>query len=421
MILHRFRAWLVGVLAGLAAATPIGAQEVTLMWIGTGGAAGTYFPLGGAIANALSAPPGSTSCERGGSCGVPGLVVSAQATAGSVDNIGLLRNRRVDAALVQADVIDAAFRGVDGFAKDGPFDDLRVIANLYPEHLHLIARADSGIEAITDLVGKRVSLDVYGSGSHLVAERTLAAFGLQEVEAHEQTLPAGLAAERLETGQLDAFMLMAGAPAAAARNLIESGVARLLPIIGRPAGDVAAQSGFLYLSSIPGDAYGLDKDVPTIAVGSQLVVRADMDETLAYDITRALFRPQVLSQLGRAHPMARFITLPSALKGVTIKLHPGARRYYREAGLTGKAIAAAVRGRPNRGRVRASAMRYRIADRHGTGDRHPAQHPAAPIGGQGGFQPRMGLVHTLAGIGFVTHHQPHRADDDVSADAARQA
>src|SRR5688500_14058683 len=117
-----------GLAAGLATA-----QEIKFFRIGTGGTAGTYFPIGGLLANAISNPPGSRACEEGGSCGVPGLVATAVASNGSVANINAIGAGTLESGFSQSDVAYWAHTGTGVFETQGAVEKVRAIANLYPE------------------------------------------------------------------------------------------------------------------------------------------------------------------------------------------------------------------------------------------------------------------------------------------------
>ncbi len=157
-------------LAGMAAALllalslvpPVAAQETKFLRIGTGAIGGTYFPVGGLIANAISSPPGSRSCEAGGSCGVPGLIAVTQSTQGSVENVIAVGGGELETALTQADIAYFAYFGKGVLAKRGRLSNLRAIANLFPEMVHLVVRRESGIWEVAGLKGKRVNLGERG-------------------------------------------------------------------------------------------------------------------------------------------------------------------------------------------------------------------------------------------------------------------
>ena len=155
-------------------------QDITFFRIGTGGTAGTYFPIGGLIANAISNPPGSRACADGGSCGVPGLVATAVASNGSVANVAGIATGSMQSGFVQSDVAYWALNGTGIYEGRPKVDVLCAIANLYPESFHLVVRKGAGIKSIRDLKGKRMSLDEPGSGTLVDARLILAAYGMTE-------------------------------------------------------------------------------------------------------------------------------------------------------------------------------------------------------------------------------------------------
>src|SRR5688572_13843999 len=155
MKINRRSALLVGLGTALAGSQAF-AQDITFFRIGTGGTAGTYFPIGGLIANAISNPPGSRACADGGSCGVQGLVASAVASNGSVANVGAIASGSMQSAFIQSDVAYWGFTGTGIYEGRPKVDSLRAIANLYPESFQLVARKGAGIKTIMDLKGKRV-------------------------------------------------------------------------------------------------------------------------------------------------------------------------------------------------------------------------------------------------------------------------
>lgn len=301
--------------------------------IGTGGAGGTYFAVGGLIANVISRPPGSRPCERGGSCGVPGLIAVAESTEGSVQNVNRIADGRMESGLVQADIAYWAYRGEAGFEERGPVEKLRVIANLYPEAMHIVVRRNAGIPDIGSLEGKRVALGARQSGTLVDARLILDAHGLSDTDVTPFYYSVDAAAAALRNGEIDAFFFVAGTPAPAIATLAEGSPVGLLQIAGPPAIALRERYPFFQTAVIAPGAYTGVLATQTIAVGAQWVVSADVEEELVYEITRALWRPENRRLMRTGHPQMRQITLDSALTGLSIPLHPGAERYYREAGL----------------------------------------------------------------------------------------
>ena len=144
-------------------------NDLTFFKIGTGGTAYTYYPVGGMIANAISKPPGSRECGKGGSCGVDGLIASAVSSRGSVDNVNAIISGLRNSGFAQSDVAYWAYTGTGTMEGKEPAKDLRTIAALFEEHIHLVTLKDSGINSVKDLKGKRVSLDEPGSGTYVDA------------------------------------------------------------------------------------------------------------------------------------------------------------------------------------------------------------------------------------------------------------
>ncbi|WP_084536960.1 TAXI family TRAP transporter solute-binding subunit [Azospirillum halopraeferens] len=325
--------------AGLALLAALGrpgaaaAQELRFFRIATGTTGGTYFPIGGLIANAISNPPGSRPCERGGSCGVPGLIAVAQATSGSVENIELLRTGGAEAALSQADVAFWAYTGTGIYEGRPPLDSLRSIGTLYTEAVHIVVRADSDIRTVADLRGKVVSVGEEGSGTLVDARVVLDAYGLGLGDLQPRHLKPGTAADRLARRDLDAFFIVGGFPVAAVTDVAARVPVRLLPVDGEVARRLLADQRFFIEGVIPADVYPGVPETPALSVGAEFVVRADRPEDLIHGVTRALWHDSTRRLLAEGHPKGSSLDPARAVANVSVPLHPGAERYYREAGL----------------------------------------------------------------------------------------
>jgi len=315
-------------LAGSAAA-----QDITFFTIGTGGTAYTYYPIGGVIANAISKPPGSRECGEGGSCGVDGLIASAVSSRGSVDNVNAIISGLRDSGFAQSDVAYWAYTGTGTMEGSEPATDLRTIAALFEEHIHLVALADSGINSVADLAGKRVSLDEPGSGTYVDAQLILEANGLSVDDVTAEALKGNAASEALRNGKIDAFFVVTGYPTGALVELSSAADIKLIPIDGAGADSLTEKYGFFSSSDIPDDAYEGVAGVKTVAVGAQWFTSANKDEELIYNITKALWNDESRKLLDVGHAKGQAITLEAALAGVGVPLHAGAERYYREIGL----------------------------------------------------------------------------------------
>ncbi|HXZ01308.1 MAG TPA: TAXI family TRAP transporter solute-binding subunit [Stellaceae bacterium] len=341
-------------LAAAAIAAPLAAratEALDFFRIGTAATTGTYFQIGGVLASAISKPPGARDCERGGSCGVPGLVAVAQASQGSLQNALALGAGQLESALIQSDVAYWAYADAMVAPKrcrqasgeparppppksQGPIKNLRVIAGLFPEDVHVVVRADSPIRSLRDLKGRPVALGEPESGTLADARLVLEAAGLSECEVKAQYLRLSEAADALVEGRIDAFFVVAGYPVPAVVDVATATPTRLLPIPPETAERLAQKFPFFGRDVIPAGSYpGLDTETPTLSTTALWATRAEIDADLVYAITKSLWSDATRRLLEATHPAGRRIRLATALDGLTIPLHPGAARYYREVGM----------------------------------------------------------------------------------------
>ena len=326
------RAAMLGCLA-LGYAAGAQAEDITFFRIGTGSTAGTYFPIGGIIASGISKPPGSRECDAGGSCGVPGLIAVVQSTEGSVANVKGIAGGTLESGLSQADISYWAFRGEGKFEDTGPVESLRTIANLFAESLHLVVRRGSGIDSVADLRGRRVSLDREGSGTRVDALLVLEAYGIALEDIQAEALASGAAADRMRAGELDAFFMIVGTPANAVANLADDNLITLVPVTGPEADKLLELYPFFHKDRITAGTYLNVPETETLSVGAQWLVSAALPDDLVYEVTRALWHPSTRRLLDNGHPKGQAIDVFTALDGLVVPLHPGARRYYSEAGI----------------------------------------------------------------------------------------
>lgn len=307
------------------------AQDVRIFSIATGGVAGTYYPVGGMLADVISQPPGARPCDRGGSCGVPNLIAIASASDGSVANVRAVSEGSVDSGFAQSDVAHDAFVGQGHFAETGAVDELRLIASLYFEHAHVVAKdADS----IADLQGRRISIDNDGSGTQRVAQLLLAAHGLGADNFVAHKVKPSQAIEMMRKDELDAFVIVAGSPTASVEEAVRDLGARVLPLEQDAVRGMLSEHPFFADTRIPPDSYpGQVEPVSTVGVVAQWITSAEQDEALVYALTQSLWHPNSRLLLDNGHSRGRSITLLTALDGAGIELHPGAARFYREQGL----------------------------------------------------------------------------------------
>jgi len=309
------------------------AQDMRFFRIGTGGAGGTYFPIGGLLANAISAPPGSTPCDKGGACGVPGLVAIAQTTNASVANCTGVQTGQMESGLAAADIVYQAFNGLGTF-KDRKYEKLRVIANLFPEHLHLVLPKGGKLDGIEGLRGKRVSVFQAGSGTQVAVLEFLKQFNITKADMQTSELNPQQSADRMADGQLDAFFIIGGTPLAAISQLAATKGMEIYSMKDSEIATFLKALPYYYEDPIPAGSYEGQKSViKSVAVGAQWIVSSDVPEQLVFEITTALWNSNTRRLLDNGHAKAKEIRLESALKAVQVPLHPGAERFYKEKGL----------------------------------------------------------------------------------------
>ena len=292
------------------------ASASTFISIATGGTSGTYYPVGGDIANLFN-----TTIE--------GMNASAQATGGSADNLRLMDTGDAEMGTVQNDVAIYAYTGTDSFAEE-QITSFSVVASLYAEYVQLVVRADSDIQSISDLKGKTVSIGAAGSGVVTNAMHVLEAAGLTVDDINAQYLSFAESGDGLKNKQIDAAFICAGIPNSAITELASTTGVRLISLTDEEvAGLIAAHPTYANLT-IPADVYGLESDTNCIAITALLVCTNDLDEELVYNMTKNLFEQEGIL----THAKAAEITLDTAFAGVgELPIHPGAARYYQEVGL----------------------------------------------------------------------------------------
>jgi uncharacterized protein len=327
------RRWLLGAGLGALLAAQIRpglAQDIRYFRIGTGETGGSLFILGGVIASAVSNPPGSRSCDDGGSCGVPGLIALAQTTAGSVENVTSIGSGELDSGLSQADVAYWAYTGKDVFEHGGAIPKLRAIANLYEESLHVVVHRDSKIKTIADLKNARVNLGPKDSANLVTARLILKAFGLSEKKLRPDYSDMTTASAKFVDGDLDALVVLGEVPLPALVELAAKTPITLLPVGGEKIAQLRLDHDFLSVDVIPAESYPGGTITSTVGIGIIWLVSADLDESLAYDLTKALWNKENRKLLDETGALGRQVRPGSALQAIPVPMHPGAQRYYSE-------------------------------------------------------------------------------------------
>ena len=302
----------------------------------TGSTGGTYFPVGQLIAGLVSHPPGVDRCESAPVCGPSGLIVTARTSDGAVSNVLAVNAGTADSGFAQGDVVADAVAGKGAFKTAGKQSQIRIIADLFPEDVHLIVARNSKIAKVSDLRGKRISLGVESSGTSVTAHAILLAYGIAEWRLKERHDGADVDAQLMQKGQLDAFFFVGGPPVGLIDDLISRGVARLVPIDGDARAALLRAAPALQAGTIPAGTYHGTPAIETVSVHALWIVNAHAPETLVYGITKSLFNPANRPTLQEEGGSAALIRLDTAASDLPAPLHPGALRFFRESGRLAK-------------------------------------------------------------------------------------
>ncbi len=285
----------------------------------SGGTSGTYYPVASAIAQVWGDS-------------VEGLTVDVQATGASAENLNLLNNNDAEIAIVQNDVMYYANTATEGFSEAAPNEGFLTLGTVYPEVCQVVVAGNSDIQSIADLKGKTVSIGAMGSGVESNAKQILAAAGLSVEDIQAQNLGFAESANAIKDGAIAAAFVTAGTPTTAVTELATTNDIRVLSLDDDMIDTLCDTYSFYTPYEIAADVYNAEEATKTVAVKATLVVKADLDEELVYNLTKGLF--ENLDAVAAAHAKGAEMSLKGAVQGVSVPLHPGAARYFEEQGLT---------------------------------------------------------------------------------------
>ncbi|MCS2609797.1 TAXI family TRAP transporter solute-binding subunit [Halomonas dongshanensis] len=303
-------------------AAPAVAQEESYITIGTGGQTGVYYVVGQSVCRMVN----RGSDEHHIRCNAP-------STGGSVANVNGIKTGELDMGVVQSDVQYRAYNGEGNFEEEGPWEDMRAVFTMHGEPLTVVARADSGIESISDFPGKRVNIGNPGSGQRNTMDVVMDAFGWDESTfALASQLDAAEQASALSDNNIDAMVYVVGHPNGSIQEATTTIDARLVSVTGDEIDGLIEEYPYYTRSVIPGGLYrGNDEDVETFGVAATFVTSADVDDEVVYQTVKAVF--DNFDRFKRLHPAFENLNEEDMISdGLTAPLHEGAERYYRERG-----------------------------------------------------------------------------------------
>lgn len=300
------------IIGGCGAKETSGGETIFLTFA-SGSVGGAYYPLGGGIADIVSE--------------LEGVQCTSEATGASIENGRLVGAGESQMGFMMGDAAHKAAQGIEPFENKEP---IKALFNMYTAPEHIITLKDSGIETIEDLRGKRVSVDAPGSGCEAMAKEILKAHGITYDDFKVANLTQTEAGEALKDGNIDALFWNFAYPGAVVMDVTATREIKMIPISDEMLDVITKDFAYYVKDKIPGGTYkGVDDDTPVLAVGNDIVCGADMDEELAYKITKILF--ENIDRLASGHPAANQMT-PEMGANTAIELHPGAARYFKEVG-----------------------------------------------------------------------------------------
>jgi TRAP transporter TAXI family solute receptor len=305
-------------LAAFALATHVTAAEQ--LFLLTGSTGGTYFALGGAI--------GTTWNKH-----LAGKVqVTTQPSGASVENLKRIGKGEAHLGLVMNNIADQAWKGEgDSFKDTKAITNFRAIGVVYPEVYQGFVAADSPVNSIADLKGKRVAVGPVGSGTAVISKDIFTEYGLRFGDFKPEYAGFGDAASKFKDGHIDANFGVLSVPAAAIQDVATARKIKLIEIKGAEFDKLRAKYPFFSQYAIPAGTYGNDKDILTINMQAALYCKADLKDDLVYELTKVFY--EKADEIGTAHAAGKYIQLQKALDGITTPLHPGAVKYFQEKGL----------------------------------------------------------------------------------------
>jgi uncharacterized protein len=303
-------------------ATPGLAKETKLLFA-TGGISGTFYPLGGAIAQVWNQK-------------VPDLNVTVQATGGSVENVRLLGTQGAEIGLCMNDIAYYGQNSLEVFkAKNEKYANFSAVGNIYPDVVQMFARKDGPIQSIADFRDKKISVGPPGSGTEISARQVLSIYGLDfkvKKDFKAQYLSFSESADHFRDKLIDGGYFVVAVPNSALQDINLMHPIRFLEIDDQNFKKVIQAYPLYARFEIPANSYqGLTNPVKTIAVYSAIVVRNDMPADLVYQMTKTLYEERAV--IARGHAAGKFITPETFTAGIAIPFHPGAQKYLKEKGL----------------------------------------------------------------------------------------
>jgi len=308
-----------GITVAMMMSVPVfGTQFIT---IGTGGVTGTYYPTGGAICRMMNKNRKVTKIR-----------CSVESTGGSVYNVNTINAGELDFGISQSDTAYQGYNG-EGKFKGKAVKGLRSVLAIYPELLAFVVRKSSGIKSLTDVKGKKLNIDIPGSGTRMTTDIVLDAVGIKKSDlALANELKSSEGPTMLKDNKIDGYFGVFGHPTANIKDASNSVDIDLVPINGEAIDKLVAKYSYYAKGVISGSFYkGVEHDTQSIGVKAVLVTKDNIDEKVVYTLTKTIL--DNFDSFKKLHPAYKTITKESLLDGLAVPQHKGAIKAFKEAGL----------------------------------------------------------------------------------------
>ncbi|MCX7966324.1 MAG: TAXI family TRAP transporter solute-binding subunit, partial [Syntrophorhabdaceae bacterium] len=275
------------------------AQKQVRLIMATGGTAGTYYPFGGAMAKIWNTA-------------IPEVNVTAQTSGASAENVRLVNKKECELAIVQSDTIDFAYYAKETFKER--LTDMRAIAVLYPEVIHVVVRGDVPVTSFTQLKGLKVGVGAPGSGTEAVFRQLMDIYKMKKEDFKPQYLSFAESAEQFKDKHIDAFMVVSGIPNTAVMDVATTHSIRIISHPEDKVTELTKKYPFLSPFTIPANTYkNQAADVKTVCVSAVLIATSSLSEDIVYKLTKALFENQ--NKLAEAHAKGKELDIKRAATG----------------------------------------------------------------------------------------------------------
>jgi uncharacterized protein len=306
-------------LMGMMSQAPLAQAKTKYFVWTTGGVGGTWYPIGSGISSYITK-------------NVKGISIAAQASGGAMENLNLINSDQADFGFLPSAPAYTAYRGMKPF--DEPKKNMMGIGMLHQNSVYAFTLKKNGLKSFHDLKGEKFQTGPAGAGSTMICSMVLEGHNMSMDEITPIHLPLKESSDALKDGRISAIFETSAIPAASVLDVAAVHDISIIEYAPGAMDKILKKNPYFLKTAIPAGTYrGVDKPAPILAEGTLVVVRPGVDEDVVYEITKTIYSNKCLDYLSKIHAAAKSIKPKEGLNGMTMKLHPGAIRYWKEVGL----------------------------------------------------------------------------------------